>query len=104
MQSSPLGLQKWAVTLYLMTTGINGTSGTEIHRAREWRDARLERSPNHPHSATRSGTIACRNVPHRPARALWGALHPSALLRSQPGMGLLKNPASGRSARRIKLL
>ena len=32
MQSSPLGLQKWAIALYQMTTGIKGTSSMKIHR------------------------------------------------------------------------
>ena len=33
MQSSKLGLQKWAIALYMMTTGINGTSSMKIYRA-----------------------------------------------------------------------
>ena len=32
MQSSPLELQKWAIAIYLMTTGIKGTSSMKIHR------------------------------------------------------------------------
>ena len=32
MQSSKLGLQKWAIALYMMTTGIKGTSSMKIYR------------------------------------------------------------------------
>ena len=32
MQSGKLGLQKWAIALYQMTTGIKGTSSMKIHR------------------------------------------------------------------------
>ena len=32
MQSSKLGLQKWAIAIYLMVTGIKGTSSMKIHR------------------------------------------------------------------------
>ena len=32
MQSSKLGLQKWAVALYMMTTGIKRTSSMKIYR------------------------------------------------------------------------
>ena len=32
MQSSKLGLQKWAVAIYMMTTGIKGTSSMKIYR------------------------------------------------------------------------
>ena len=32
MQSSKLGLQKWAIAIYLMTTGIKGTSSMRLHR------------------------------------------------------------------------
>ena len=32
MQSSSLGLQKWAIALYQMSTGIKGTSSMKLHR------------------------------------------------------------------------
>ena len=32
MQSSKLGLQKWVIAIYLMATGIKGTSSMKIHR------------------------------------------------------------------------
>ncbi len=32
MQSSKVGLQKWAIALYMMTTGIKGTSSMKIYR------------------------------------------------------------------------
>ena len=32
MQSSKLGLQKWAIAIYVMTTGIKGTSSMKIYR------------------------------------------------------------------------
>ena len=32
MQSSKIGLQNWAIAIYLMTTGIKGTSSMKIHR------------------------------------------------------------------------
>lgn len=32
MQSSKLGLQKWAIALYMMTTGIKGASSMKLHR------------------------------------------------------------------------
>lgn len=32
MQSSKLGLQKWAIALYMMTTGIKGTSSMKVYR------------------------------------------------------------------------
>ena len=32
MQSSKLGLQKWAIALYMMTTGIKGTSSMKLYR------------------------------------------------------------------------
>ena len=32
MQSSKLGLQKWIIAIYMMTTGIKGTSSMKIHR------------------------------------------------------------------------
>ena len=32
MQSSNLGLQVWAIALYILTTGIKGTSSMKIHR------------------------------------------------------------------------
>ena len=32
MQSSKLGLQKWAIAIYLMVTGIKGTSSMKVHR------------------------------------------------------------------------
>ncbi len=32
MQSSKLGLQKWALALYMMTTGIKGTSSMKLYR------------------------------------------------------------------------
>ena len=32
MQSSNLGLQTWAIALYLLTTGIKGTSSMKMHR------------------------------------------------------------------------
>ena len=32
MQSSKLGLQKWAIALYMMTTGIKGTSSKKLYR------------------------------------------------------------------------
>ena len=32
MQSSKLGLQKWAIALYMMTTGIKGTSSMNLYR------------------------------------------------------------------------
>ena len=32
MQSSKLGLQKWAIAIYLMATGLKGTSSMKIHR------------------------------------------------------------------------
>ena len=32
MQSSKLGLQKWAIALYMMTTGIKGTSSMKFYR------------------------------------------------------------------------
>ena len=32
MQSSKLGLQKWAIAIYMMTTGIKGTSSMKIYR------------------------------------------------------------------------
>ena len=32
MQSSKLGLQKWAVAIYMMTTGIKGTSSMKLYR------------------------------------------------------------------------
>ena len=32
MQSSKLGLQKWIIAIYMMTTGIKGTSSMKLHR------------------------------------------------------------------------
>ena len=32
MQSSKLGLQKWVIALYMMTTGIKGTSSMKLYR------------------------------------------------------------------------
>ncbi len=32
MQSSKLGLQKWAIAIYMMTTGIKGTSSMKLYR------------------------------------------------------------------------
>ncbi len=32
MQSSKLGLQAWAIAIYMMTTGIKGTSSMKLHR------------------------------------------------------------------------
>ena len=32
MQSSKLGMQKWAIAIYMMTTGIKGTSNMKIYR------------------------------------------------------------------------
>jgi len=32
MQSSKLGLHKWAIALYMMTTGIKGTSSMKLYR------------------------------------------------------------------------
>ncbi len=32
MQSSKIGLQKWAIALYMMTTGIKGTSSMKLYR------------------------------------------------------------------------
>lgn len=32
MQSSKIGLQKWAIAIYMMTTGLNGTSSMKISR------------------------------------------------------------------------
>ncbi len=32
MQSSKIGLQKWAIALYVMTTGIKGTSSMKVYR------------------------------------------------------------------------
>ena len=32
MQSSPLGLQKWAIAIYLMATGIKGTASMKVYR------------------------------------------------------------------------
>ena len=32
MQSSKLGLQKWAIALYMMTTGLKGTSSMKLYR------------------------------------------------------------------------
>ena len=32
MQSSKLGLQKWAVAIYMMTTGVKGTSSMKLYR------------------------------------------------------------------------
>ena len=32
MQSSKLGYQKWVIAIYMMTTGIKGTSSMKIHR------------------------------------------------------------------------
>ena len=32
MQSSKLRLQKWAIALYIMTTGIKGTSSMKLYR------------------------------------------------------------------------
>ena len=32
MQSSKIGLQKWAIGIYMMTTGLNGTSSMKISR------------------------------------------------------------------------
>ena len=32
MQSSKLGMQKWAIAIYMMTTGIKGTSSMKIYR------------------------------------------------------------------------
>ena len=32
MQSSNLGLQTWAIALYVLTTGIKGTSSMKLHR------------------------------------------------------------------------
>ncbi len=32
MQSSRLGLQKWAIAIYLIVTGLKGTSSMKIHR------------------------------------------------------------------------
>ena len=33
MQSSKLGLQKWAIALYMMTTRLKDASSMEAHRA-----------------------------------------------------------------------
>ena len=33
MQDSPMGLRLWVIALYMMTTGIKGTSSMKIHRA-----------------------------------------------------------------------
>ena len=32
MQSSKLGLQKWIIAIYMMTTGLKGTSSMKLHR------------------------------------------------------------------------
>lgn len=32
MQSSKIGLQKWAIAIYMITTGLNGTSSIKISR------------------------------------------------------------------------
>ena len=32
MESSKLGLQKWVIAIYMMTTGIKGTSSMKLHR------------------------------------------------------------------------
>ena len=32
MQGSPLGLQLWVIAIYMMTTGIKGTSSMKLHR------------------------------------------------------------------------
>ena len=32
MQSSKLGLQKWAIALYLATTGLKGTASMKVYR------------------------------------------------------------------------
>ena len=32
MQSSKLGLQKWVIAIYMMTTGLKGTSSMKLHR------------------------------------------------------------------------
>ncbi len=32
MQSSKLGMQKWVIAIYIMATGIKGTSSMKIHR------------------------------------------------------------------------
>ena len=32
MQGSPLGFRKWAIAIYLLTTGIKGTSSMKLHR------------------------------------------------------------------------
>jgi transposase-like protein len=32
MQSSKLGLQKWAIALYMMTTGVKGTSSMKLYQ------------------------------------------------------------------------
>ena len=32
MQSSKIGYRKWAIAIYLMTTGIKGTSSMKLHR------------------------------------------------------------------------
>ena len=32
MESSKLGLQKWAIAIYMMVTGIKGTSSMKLHR------------------------------------------------------------------------
>ena len=39
MQSSPLGCQKWIVAVYMMTTGIKGTSSMKLHRELNIRQA-----------------------------------------------------------------
>ena len=39
MQSSKIGLRKWAIALYMMTTGIKGTSSMKIYRELKMRQA-----------------------------------------------------------------
>ena len=39
MQSSKLGLQKWAIALYMMTTGIKGTASMKVYRELGMRQA-----------------------------------------------------------------
>ena len=32
MQSSKIGLQKWAIAIYMVTTGLKGVSSMKLHR------------------------------------------------------------------------
>ena len=39
MESSKLGLQKWAIAIYMMVSGIEGTSSMKLHRELRIRQA-----------------------------------------------------------------